>query len=134
MIFTDPGVICLILYGHDQVLEKLDGIRDNVLYNEAITTEISAPKKRKGKSQSTASTSSQTQPAAAEARPSDPSHVDVPVTYPQPEATQGHPLAKLVDIHSEMYFLPDFLTFSNLLAYLHHNYDLQLRPVSTHFP
>ena len=109
-----------------------------MLYNEAITTEISAPRKRKGggksKSQSTASTSSQPQPAAAEARPSDPSHVDVPVTYPQQEATQGHPLAKLVDIHSEMYFLPDFLTFSNLLAYLHHNYDLQLRPVSTHFP
>ena len=129
----------MILYGHDQIVAKLDSLRENALYVEVITADTTVPKRRRtqGKGKGKASASellAVIHPDPSSSRPSDTKHMDDPVSYPPSAAADGHPLSGLVDVHAEMYFLPDFLTFSNLLVYLHQSYTMQLRPVSTHFP
>ena len=128
-----------MLYGHDQIVAKLDSLRDNALYVEVITADTALPKRRRTQGKVKGKTSATellavTHPDPSTSRPSDAKHMDDPVSYPQSAAADGHPLSGLVDVHAEMYFLPDFLTFSNLLVYLHQTYTMQLRPVSTHFP
>ena len=42
----DSGPLPLVLYSHQQVLDKLAVLKDNVLYCEPITAELEVPKKK----------------------------------------------------------------------------------------
>ena len=116
----DSGPLPLVLYSHQQVLDKLAVLKDNVLYCEPITAELEVPKKKSksgksgkvkssGSAQPTASTSSST----SRRRPSDPESADKDVVFP-----------------AELYNLPSFQFLHQLLEYLYSEHGLLLRPVS----
>ena len=131
----DSGPLPLVLYSHQQVLDKLAVLKDNVLYCEPITAELEVPKKKSksgksgkikssGSAQPTASTSSST----SRRRPADPESADKDVVFPDPD--QPSVLSTVVDIHAELYNLPSFQFFHQLLEYLYSEHGLLLRPVS----
>ena len=131
----DSGPLPLVLYSHQQVLDKLAVLKDNVLYCEPITAELEVPKKKSksgksgkvkssGSAQPTASTSSST----SRRRPSDPESADKDVVFPDPD--QPSVLSTVVDVHAELYNLPSFQFLHQLLEYLYSEHGLLLRPVS----
>ena len=131
----DSGPLPLVLYSHQQVLDKLAVLKDNVLYCEPITAELEVPKKKpksgksgkvksSGSAQPTASTSSST----SIRRPSDPESADKDVVFPDPD--QPSVLSTVVDVHAELYNLPSFQFLHQLLGYLYSEHGLLLRPVS----
>ena len=135
-ILSDPGPLPLILYSHQQVLDKLAALRDNALYCEPISAELEVPKKKSksgkgtkvkssGSSQAAPSTSSST----SSRRPSDPESADKDVVFPDP--VQPSVLSTVVDVHAELYNLPSFQFLHQLLEYLYSQHGLLLRPVST---
>ena len=94
----DSGPLPLVLYSHQQVLDKLAVLKDNVLYCEPITAELEVPKKKpksgksgkvksSGSAQPTASTSSST----SRRRPSDPESADKDVVFPDPDQPSVQP-------------------------------------------
>ena len=131
----DSGPLPLVLYSHQQVLDKLAVLKDNVLYCEPITAELEVPKKKpnsgksgkvksSGSAQPTASTSSST----SRRRPSDPESADKDVVFPDPD--EPSVLSTFVDVHAELYNLPSFQFLHQLLEYLYSEHGLLLRPVS----
>ena len=131
----DSGPLPLVLYSHQQVLDKLAVLKDNVLYCEPITAELEVSKKKSksgksgkvkssGSAQPTASTSSST----SRRRPSDPESADKDVVFPDPD--QPSVLSTVVDVHAELYNLPSFQFLHQLLEYLYSEHGLLLRPVS----
>ena len=136
-MFSDAGTLPLILYSHDQLLEKVAELKENALFVEKISVEKGpAPKRqrRKGDSQEEAAagpSSSSSEPEAP--RPSDPKHSEEPVNFQETATTAASPLKGVVDVHCEMYGLPTMAFLHELLVYLHTSYGLQLRPVSTNF-
>ena len=134
-VLPDSGPLPLVLYSHQQVLDKLAVLKDNVLYCEPITAELEVPKKKSksgksgkvkssGSAQPTASTSSST----SRRRPSDPESADKDVVFPDPD--QPSVLSTIVDVHAELYNLPSFQFLHQLLEYLYSEHGLLLRPVS----
>ena len=132
----DPGPLPLILYSHQQVLDKLAVLRENALYCEPISAELEVPKKKSksgksgkvkssGSAQPTATTSSST----SSRRPSDPESADKDLVFPDP--VQPSVLSSVVDAHAELYNLPSFQFLHQLLEYLYSQHGLLLIPVST---
>ena len=131
---SDAGALPLVLYSHQQVLDKITELKENALYVEPISAEVDTRRKSRsgkgGKSKSSQpSASGSTQPSSSARRPSDPESSDKPVVFPDP--IEPTPLAEVVDCHAEMYNLPSFQFLSQLLEYLHSQHGLLLRPVST---
>ena len=133
---SDPGPLPLILYSHQQVLDKLSVLKENALYCEPISAELEVQKKKtksgksgkvksSGSAQATPSTSSST----SSRRPSDPESADKELVFPDP--VQPSVLSTVVDVHAELYNLPSFQFLHQLLEYLYSQHGLLLRPVST---
>ena len=131
----DSGPLPLVLYSHQQVLDKLAVLKDNVLYCEPITAELEVPKKEpksgksgKVKSSGSAQPTASTSPSTSRRRPSDPESADKDVVFPDPD--QPSVLSTVVDVHAELYNLPSFQFLHQLLEYLYSEHGLLLRPVS----
>ena len=134
---SDAGTLPLILYSHEQLLQKVSELKENALYIERITAAKGpAPKRPKRKESRSAeqsasvgpSTSSDTRP-----RPSDPQHAEDPVEFPVTATVSASPLKEVIDVHSEMYGVPNLAVLYEVMVHLNSNYGLQLRPVSTYF-
>ena len=132
--FLDPGALPLVLYSHQQLLDKISELKENALYVEPISAEVDTRRKsrsNKGGTSKSSQPSGSAQPSTSR-RPSDPESSDKGVIYPDP--IEPSPLSTVVDVHSEMYNLPSFQFLNQLLEYLYSQHGLLLRPVSTnHF-
>ena len=45
-VLLDSGPLPLVLYSHQQVLDKIAALKENVLYCEPISAELELPKKK----------------------------------------------------------------------------------------
>ena len=126
----DAGALTLILYGPDQVMDKIAVLRVNALYLEKIETDTRPLKKKKSKGLAT----SRSQPSTS---------VSSPPRYPNSERASStldnpeippiskNPLEYISDVHCDLYALPNLADVFQLITYLHTTYGMQLRPVST---
>ena len=122
-----------ILYSHEQILAKINELKENALYQEKITIDKApAPKRARSAKKSTSTSSAGTSSTVPEeARPSDPQHADDQLTFPVTATVAASPLKELVDVNAEMYRLPNAAVLYELMVYLHSTFGMQLKPVRT---
>lgn len=136
-MFLDAGTLPLILYSHEQLLEKLAELKENALYTERISVDKGPAPKRRKQVQSTDPKGAAAGPSkpsvAEEPRPSDPKHAEDPMEFTESATVRVSPLKQVVDVHAEMYGFPSLAFLFELLVHLHSNYGMQLKPVSTYF-